>query len=87
MAQKWQHHDDYWSQDYPWFVMDNSLILYAFKTKAAAGGFLRGQFIDYMLVTHLDHLIHNIGLDPHDIRNWESNKMESIDLLRPDEKV
>ena len=37
MAQKWQFHEEYWSEDYPWFIVDNGCIVYAFQTEGYLG--------------------------------------------------
>ena len=80
MPQKYQFHEDYWSPEYPWFIVDNGLILYAFKTEAAAQDWLRSQYINYMLVTHLDEL-RTMYLEPEDSRCWESCRKECVELL------
>ena len=80
MAQKWQFHEEFWSEDYPWFIVDNGCIMYAFQTEAAANEWLRAHYIDYMLVAHLDE-VRNMMLEPCDSRSWESKMMECVELL------
>ncbi len=81
MAQKWQFHEEYWSEDYPWFIVDNGSIIYAFQTEAEANEWLQSQYIDYMLVAHLDEVANKITLDPADTRSWEGGKKECLELL------
>ncbi len=59
-----------WSQKFKWFLVDDGALQYAFKTKAEAQMFQSQGFMNYMLLTDLEHLTNDTMLDANDPMCW-----------------
>jgi hypothetical protein len=66
----WDVMEGRWHTSFEWFLVDDGLIQYAFKTKDAADLFKQQGYMSYMLTTNLDNLTSETMLDAHDETNW-----------------
>lgn len=72
----WKITEDKWNDQYRWFLVDEGRIQYAFIDRKSAIRYKEQGHLDYMLLTDLDNITHDIMLDPREYRAW-SNKIQT----------
>ncbi len=80
-AGTWAIDEGVWLSAFKWFLVDDGLIQYSFKTKYEADLFKTQGYLSYMLTTDIKNLANDTMLDAYDDTNWaESPTCVSLKL-------
>jgi hypothetical protein len=76
----WEIEEGCWTPVFKWFLVDEGLIQYSFKSNFEAELFKKQGYLSYMLTTDITNIANDTMLDPYEERSW-AGEQTTVSLI------